>query len=1063
MKPIKLMMKGFGPYADEVTINFYEIEDSIFLIAGPTGAGKTTIFDAMCFALYGETTGGKSPLLSRCDKLDDKTKTEVEFTFSHNGAQYTAHREMRVKVSRDKTTKTVEDGEVWLSGDGIDTLGKKNEISKKVEEIIGLTAEQFKQIIVLPQGQFRSFLESNSEKKNEILGKLFDTSKSVGIQNRLKIAASKLEKKKKESIDTVNNLLSQSSFVLPEDMTEAEKLAFKLLPDCSNAEELGTHLDDLIKSDEEELNKSEKAIKEIEEEHNKNSEIYHKAELENRDLDDLENANAKVESLSARAGEFSAKRAETSKAKIAYEEIYPFETEYNKAKKENERLSNEKRTFEQNLADVRASLAFAENEAKKNDGYRKEIDSNNIEISNINRVLPIFDHIDADSREIANKKALEQNILNEGKALSESLKKNKADLENARNEFNNYNGVDERWSSAKQKCDDLSVKYNNLKQVKDFGFKAVAGKENNLNNAKIALSNGLNAKKLATDDYAYKYELFLNAQAGIIANDIKSEIDRNGETSCKVCGTRLTRANIPSLAMLPNNAPTKEMVDAAKAASDRADKAVADCQSDIKAIEEQVKAEKDKAVVIANNILGTNVNWETLSSPNFIDTELAKIYDEGTKSKNERLALEADMARRDELSRVVKNLSVSVPNDEKRLDDLRTNLSNVKAEISSLSSKIESEKAQLGSYTSKADANARGGFLVNRNNSLATEINKNDERLKALRSNESSIKGSLETTENNLAKAVEAEKNALAAFNQKLDEWNLHIVDINEYNSIMNSFGGEDPKKWIENKQKEIQDYDNDLGNWTSKKLELLEKTKDFKRVDVEALLVKLSELKDKKELLSEQRDDLKSKCSVHYNTAKDVKKETKSAVKFANALGKIEALSDAANGKASGKLTFETYAIGQDFKLILEEANKRLVTLSDGRYELVHQINGENNRSKSGLDIDVLDNNSSKQRPSKTLSGGEGFLVSLSLALGLSDVVQSRAGGNKIDAMFIDEGFGTLDDEKLDSAVGVLKGLTSGDRMVGIISHVDKLESSINSKLLISTGKNGSSIELIN
>ncbi len=1063
MRPIKLIMKGFGPYADEVTINFDEIEDSIFLIAGPTGAGKTTIFDAMCFSLFGETTGGKNPLLSRCDKLDDKTKTVVEFTFSHNGAQYTAHREMRVKISRDKTTKTVEDGEVWLSGDGIDTLGNKTEISKKVEEIIGLTAEQFKQIIVLPQGQFRSFLESNSEKKNEILGKLFDTSKSVGIQNRLKIAVSKLEKMKKQSIDTVNNLLNQSSFALPEDMTDVQRLAFNLSPDCSNAEELGTVLDDLIKSDEEEKDKVEKALKELEAEHNKNSEILHKAELENRDLDELEYANAKQKELEDKAVDFSKRKAHKSLVKIAFEEIYPTETEYNKAKKESERLSNEKRTFEQNLADVRASLSIAESDAEKNDDYRKEVDSNNVELSNINRVLPIFDQIYADSRDVANKKSLEQKIRSEGQALSDNLKKNKADLENARKEQESYNGVDEKWNFAKQKCHDLSVKYNNLKKVKDVGLVSVAEIENNLKNAQIALCNRLDAKKRAADDYAYKYELFLNAQAGYIATDIRNELENNGETSCKVCGTRLTRSNIPFLAMLPNNAPTKEMVDAAKLASDRADKAATDCEADIKKIETQLQAEKEKAVINANNILAANINWEILSSPDFIDSELAKIFDEGTRIKNERVALEANMARRDELNKVIERLSVSIPKDENRLNDLRTNLSNVQAEISSLRAKIESEKTQLGAYASKDEANSRGRYLLDRSNFLEAEIKKNEEKLKNLRSKESSIKGSLETTESNLAKAVEFEKNALDAFNQKLDERHLYIADVNAYNTLMNFFGNEDIKKWLEAEEKEITNYYNDVKNWTSKCMELAEKTKDFKRVDVSKISVKLSELEVEKKKLSAKRDELNSKYSVHFNTTKDVKKETKSAVKYANALSKIVSLSEAANGKASGKLTFETYAIGQDFKLILEEANKRLVTLSDGRYELVHQINGENNKSKSGLDIDVLDNNSSKQRPSKTLSGGEGFLVSLSLALGLSDVVQSRAGGNKIDAMFIDEGFGTLDDEKLDSAVGVLKGLTSGDRMVGIISHVDKLESSINSKLLISTGKNGSNIELIN
>ena len=161
------------------------------------------------------------------------------------------------------------------------------------------------------------------------------------------------------------------------------------------------------------------------------------------------------------------------------------------------------------------------------------------------------------------------------------------------------------------------------------------------------------------------------------------------------------------------------------------------------------------------------------------------------------------------------------------------------------------------------------------------------------------------------------------------------------------------------------------------------------------------------------------------------------------------------------GKLSFDRYVMGAIFKEVVMMANMRLDTMTGGRFQLIHMTETKNKNTVAGLDIEVLDIITGKQRPSGSISGGEGFMVSLALALGLSDVVQNHAGGKKLDTLFIDEGFGTLDDGKLDNVISVLQQLTEGSRLVGIISHVDKLEESIPQKLRVTTGEHGSTLKL--
>ena len=190
-----------------------------------------------------------------------------------------------------------------------------------------------------------------------------------------------------------------------------------------------------------------------------------------------------------------------------------------------------------------------------------------------------------------------------------------------------------------------------------------------------------------------------------------------------------------------------------------------------------------------------------------------------------------------------------------------------------------------------------------------------------------------------------------------------------------------------------------------------------------------------------------------------------KQALEVAESYGEVRSLAQTASGQLSGKerLSFETYLQARWFDRVIHAANRRLSVMTNGRFELERHRGQQTGTggSQSGLELDVRDTFTGKPRPASTLSGGESFKASLSLALGLSDVVQASAGGVQLDAMFVDEGFGTLDQESLELAVRTLSDLTGSNKLVGIISHVEELQESIGRKIVVEAGRDGSSVRV--
>ena len=260
---------------------------------------------------------------------------------------------------------------------------------------------------------------------------------------------------------------------------------------------------------------------------------------------------------------------------------------------------------------------------------------------------------------------------------------------------------------------------------------------------------------------------------------------------------------------------------------------------------------------------------------------------------------------------------------------------------------------------------------------------------------------------------------------------------------------------------KAVHDYDNECRNTQNRIAELEKETEGKNYTDLDELDGRIAAKEVEQRAADAEYNAGNNTLEAHrriFEKAGEYKADLASTDSAWLRLDKLAALAVGSAGDG-GKLSFDRYVMGAVFREILEMANRRIDIMSGGRYELVHKPDSDRRNAKAGLDIEVMDTSIGKARPSSLLSGGEGFYASLSLALGLSDVVQNHAGGKSMDALFIDEGFGTLSADVMDKAMEVLNQLSAGKRLVGIISHMDKLDESIPQKLRVSCDEKGSHI----
>ena len=950
MRPEKLTISAFGPYADRTEIDFSRLGDSgLYLITGDTGAGKTTIFDAITFALYGQASGQvRDSAMFRSKYADTATETFVELVFSYQGKKYQVFRSPEYMAPKKRGTGlTLRKAEAQLIyPDERQPVTKARDVTRAIEELLGLDYEQFTQIAMIAQGDFQKLLLAGTVQRGEIFRQIFHTGIYQQVQLKLKDAARSRYKEYDEMRRSIAQYLDGVKLRQREG-TEAEEFA------------------ELKKGKfEGKLERSLEILKSfIDQGEKRESELLKREQEVDQKIRTMEN----MLHLSAQKQNLEQKR---NLARKQLEQLLP---DLEKASGEAEKYKD----ADQKCEALGLLIREKQEQLKKYqvlEQLKKELDEIRMQLKKC-------------------RAGQEANIRQEQQLHKdmEQLKKERSLLENSQLDLQKAITEKEKRTQRKSELNGLET---GIREFKDL-YEATKEQQKKYQAAyeKAQQQSGY---------YQQIFHSFLDAQAGILAQELKEN------EPCPVCGS----LSHPHPRMISKcRTVTQEILDNEKIKLDKLEKISADQSLEAGKLKERSNASWKQIVSGAEELLeefqefrkeAKNGNGQAGDFRTVWKQMILMINRE--KEQCENLLTESDRKIREEEENTKRKKKVEklLENLEKEKEMLQEKKNSFDREQTGLTTKAsENEKQQKNAAEEIRQAHPEAGKEV-----LEKEIREKQQEYIDLKENSRKMKETLER--------FQAEKARITSTIKTLEEQQKEIGEIRE---------DEIREQYTES---------------TMQKTELAEKRKELFSIQSGNLEIFRKVQKRKEEM---------TKAEAEYVWMKN--------------------LSDTANGNLNGKakIELETYIQMAYFDRILRRANVRLMTMSSGQYELKRQEQSENRKEKAGLDLNVIDHYNGTERSVKTLSGGESFQASLSLALGLSDEIQASAGGIRLDSMFVDEGFGSLDEEALSQAVKALSSLADGHRMVGIISHVAELKDRIENKIIVTkqcSGKGvGSSIQI--
>ena len=937
MRPLKLKMTAFGAYSKTVEIDFTKFGDTgMFLICGNTGSGKTTIFDAIIYALYGEASGSlRDNKTFRSDYTKDSTLTNVVFTFECNRKTYQVDRTPSQSVFNVSKNKYVDKAGtadlVLIDKDKSKTLATKDkETTKKVEEIIGINARQFKSVAMLAQGEFQKVLTTESNDSNNrkiILRNIFGTQKYNDLQDNLKEEAKDKKEQYENQMLSIKQTINEIETFDDKYVSELNEITKNKVPLVNESIRL---LQTMLKDVDKELSKKEKDGEEIQKEY---TNLSKDLELAKRNKFKSEDLNVKIEKLQKVKSEI-----------ITY------------TKKETKHKSN-----------------------------KEKYDDSKKQVVIINKEIDTLKTIENDEKKLKGLKLKVKNLDSYIKQKKRTIDSHKKSIDHYQNEYNDLKGVDSELKTINTEYNIVDKKVNNLESLVD-DFETFLKNEK----AKVSFQNKLSAinnKYLnLTNVYEDVNSAYINNQAGLLAKTLKAgkPCPVCGSTShpavCKINSSKIHGYNISSI--------SKSIIDKLKKEKEKLDKerkkiseSFAGLNKTNKIIETKlIKQLKDEKLVNSKNSKLTNSLYEKIS--NFYNDLISK-HKEIESNKND---LEIKIGYRNKVSNQIESL-------RKLIDNVKSDLRKKEIELSTINERIRSLSSNITNQTKK--------LSVKNLDSAKAELDRLKEFIKVY-----------ENDDKTLTQKINGLKNEKSKLESSIDELQKSLKDVKSYDikKLNNEFS---------KIKKEKTDNDEEVKKLASY-------NKDYNR-----------------------RIDLINKGSKKYESLEKEYQE-------------INELSQCLSGTYKGikRIDLETFVLTFYFDKMLERANVRLMELSKGEFEFVRRK--DDSLQSKGLELDVKDHNTGKDRSVGSLSGGEQFMASISMALGLSDTIQNESRNFDIGTIFIDEGFGSLSDEYRKKSMNILKKSTEG-KLVGIISHVEELKNEIDKKIIVSKNeKEGSSIRIL-
>lgn len=935
MRPIKLVLSAFGPYASKIELDLSKLgENGVYLITGDTGAGKTTIFDAITFALFGKPSGDIRDVKTlRSEYAKEEIETYVELDFIYHDEKYHIYRRPEYAYTHVQKNGEVKQRskatDAYLIMPNGDRIVKPTEVTKQVEQLLGMKRDQFRQIAMIAQGSFLEILNADTKERGKLFEKVFMTSKYSVLMDRLNQMA-------KESYLALNDAklrLQQiiSDVRVPETLQEqyTQVLETFAMDDIQPVYDL---LDEIIANSKESIEKLQKQKEEVQNQLQKS------------------------------------RKEETEKTKLLQD-----------------LLSLEKLLKEKPVKEKKANL-YAERVKTDGDKYHIQIDALKKEQVQIEHELPEYASLTKLSKKLADIRKQVSTILKDLETKTNFKKQLNEDIALKQKEAQLLTDSELSLNKVVLKEEEIEKKiyaFHHASMIQSDYQNAI----NTLKKKTQLLEASADRKVILQKQYDDAQISYFANQAGLLASRLMK-----GEP-CPVCGS----LEHPRPASHSDKLVTEEEINQYKKKVDQAEKEYQMISKACVDANLKMNALQNELELVLKSVTEETVQFEDVKL--FIDEHTVQLQKEQKEILTRIKQLQQQSKRYQELQKQIPQLQQKFTAISEEVNQNEIAQAKLSVEYEQLQKQVQEITTKL-KYTSETEAKNRISMITKQILEYQQQINRLE-------------------SESKLA----------------MDELVYVSAQIDMLKGKVSSSIDEIP-----NQQKQLKILQTEIENLQVQQEEILKCIHNTEMYE--------SDAQDTKKKIVSESDAYQIKLS-RYSSLKE--------------------LADVAmgNGRSSKeKITLQEYVQIAYLDRMIHKANERYLSMSNQQYQLVRSAGTKDKRSHEALDLDVIDFSNGSIRPVSSLSGGESFIASLALALGMSDEIQSQAGGIQIDTMFIDEGFGTLDQDSLNNAIQTLMNLSGENRLVGIISHVKELKERIHKGIIVTKdlyGSYGSVAKVIN
>ncbi len=1036
MQPKSLQMKNFGPFIDE-KLDFSQLQaGGLFLISGKTGAGKTTIFDGMTFALFGETSGNlRSGKEMRSMFASPTEETSVTFTFEHQRFTYQIQRKPEQTLAKKRgdgvTNQTAKVQLTIFDADGKEKkqISKRTEVDAFIKDLLQLDAKQFFQIMMLPQGEFRNFLIASSNEKERVLRNLFGTEMYQQFNEWLKEQVKAQSRKLEQQQLVASQIMERFEW---EEEQEVLTVAECLTLWGQDLEKQQIQLQQLLQRKDQTMQEMKAA-----------QEAFYRAK-------EIENARIERQGLQEKARELHAKKTEIAQKKaqlnqlvwaLDHQEIMQQKEERVKEAQQAAQQINETK---QQLQEIQQQQISWQDQRSLIDGIKKKQEAASQKVQRIQQQIPLAQRTQAQQEEVAQlEKAAQQQTIELTK-INQAQARAKTQAQHLAEEIDTLRGFQaeavklvetqaqvEKWQQAKMLFREAEQKAGEQQQI----------------HSELVLEQQQLAASLLELQKTLKQETSQNARMQIAR--LRLLLEEN--EPCPVCGS-LDHPNtqehttyriediIASEQRLEQTqeklTKIQQQVSANQTLQEQATLRISEWQATSAAAQKQVElawtavqqAFAALQPIESQEAITEETTVAELKKRQSFNQQKAASYEEAQKKHqavNEQLATFNESYQ--QVSEQVKKAQEARQLAEGKLASLQEQLAG--ATYEQLQADLGETNGLLMEYTQQIEADARQEAQINEQQAILSE------KLK------------------NLQQFFEEKQAAKTKAEQRLTQ---RLQEAGMTEETMRDLIAQAPQRTI--LSEEIKTYEQETA-FVQQRLALLDaQLKEQATIDLNQLETAYLQLQTVMEELQQETVRKQEKVNGNQRLFEELQVIYQQNVEELAQLGQLQQLAETINGENVKKTSLERYVLQQFLTDILDVANERLARLTRGRYQFELADKVGSYRSSTGLEIDIYDDNAGQVRRAHTLSGGESFIAALALAISLADVIQQRAGGIEIEALFIDEGFGSLDEESLEMAMEALEMIENEGRMIGIISHVRELRARILQQVFVETNGSGQS-----